>query len=121
MTKALSQYITRHQKVPFSYGQMDCVLFAFGWAELKTGVDKLADLPKWCSEKEARRVIRSVGGLENGLDARFTRIDARQAKDGDLAIFNGSVCIFSGAHIVGPSEDGLIYVDRMKAQCAWSV
>lgn len=118
----LAEYITRHLRVPFCYGRLDCVLFAAGWVKEKTGVDPLAGLPKWKNERQAMRVIKAAGGLEAAIDKRLKRVEPNFAKDGDIALLTDlGVCIFSGADIVGPSIDGLKFVNRMEARCAWSV
>lgn len=117
----LAEYITRRLRVPFFWGKHDCVLFASGWVKCKTGIDHLADQPTWTSAKGAMRIVRDLGGLESLMDGRFDRINPHAAKDGDLALYNGALCIFSGPHIVGPGPDGLSFIDRMGAVCAWRV
>lgn len=116
----LSDYITRHLRVPFSYGRMDCALFAAGWVREKTGTDPIADLPKWANARQAKRLMKKID-MERWLDQKFTPINPHKANDGDLAIYQGSVCIFSGAHIVGTAENGLQFINRMEAECAWSI
>lgn len=116
----LAEYIASNLAREFEWGRFDCVLFASGWVQIRTGVDPLSDLPKWKTERQARRVIAAVGGLEKALDDRFKRIHPSLARDGDLALRNGAVCVFSGAHIVGPGMAGLEFIDRMEASCAWS-
>jgi hypothetical protein len=61
-----------------------------------------------------------MGGFETILDARLTRINPKLAKDGDVALYRSAICIFSGPHIVGPGFNGLVFVNRMEAECAWS-
>lgn len=117
----LHNYITSRLDEPFCYGRLDCVLFATDWIKHATGRDVIADLPGWSTEKEAFRVIRDAGGLEKAIDARLDRINPNKAKDGDIALCNGCVMVFSGAHIVGPGKNGIDYIDRMRAECAWSV
>lgn len=116
-----AQYISDHLVAPFDWGTNDCVLFAARWVKNKTGVDPLAGLPKWKTSLQAARVIRSIGGLEAAIDARLQKIDPRSAVDGDLAFYNGCVCIFSGSYIVGPGPSGLEFVRRSKAVTAWRV
>jgi hypothetical protein len=118
---ALADYITRHLRVPFVWGMNDCALFAARWVHIKTGVDPLEGMPKWSGEKEARRIMRDVGGVEAWIDGRFQRVDPNLAKDGDIALVNGVVVIFSGGYLYGPGEGGLKAISRMEAQCSWSV
>ncbi|MBS1170017.1 MAG: hypothetical protein H6R01_935 [Burkholderiaceae bacterium] len=117
----LADYITRHLRVPFFYGRMDCVLFAAGWVREKTGAEPLDGIAIWETERQAMRAVKAAGGLEAALDARFPRVNPNLAKDGDLALYGKSICIFSGDHIVGPGKDGLEFINRMEAACAWSI
>lgn len=116
----LHEYITANLRKPFVWGEFDCVLFAVGWLKIATGVDYIADLPKWNSEKQALRVIKRVGGLEKAIDTKLKRINPNLAGDGDVALYNGCMCLFSGAYIIGPNKGGLERIDRTKAECAWS-
>ena len=116
----LHEYITAHLGEPFCYGQMDCVLFAAGWVKHATGRDLVAG-KKWDSEKEALRMVKAAGGLESAIDGLLARIPPNLAKDGDIALYDGCVMVFSGAYIVGPGKSGLDYINRTKACCAWSV
>ena len=117
----LADYITSHLSTPFEWGKFDCILFASGWARHATGVDHLAGTPPWASANQAMRAVKALGGIEVILDARFDRIHPNMAKDGDLAPYQEAAHLFSGVHIVGPGESGLVFTDRMKADGAWSV
>lgn len=87
---------------------------------MSTGVDHLEPLPKWSTEKEAYRVIQSVGGLVEAMDQRFKRINPNFAVDGDLAFRGGNLMIFTGSKLAGLTHDGLAHVSRLEAECAWS-
>jgi hypothetical protein len=119
MTMKLHDYLAKHLQTPFEWGKHDCVLFANGWAVAATGIDYLAGYPTWSSEREARRLLVSMGGLEALLDKHFTRINPNLAPDGALALCDSGLRLVSGAHIVGPGETGLIYRNRTDATCAW--
>jgi len=115
----LAAYIEQHLQTPFEWGRHDCVLFAARWVQIATGVDHLAGVPPWHGEREALRMLRECGGLEALLDARFARVHPNMAHDGALAIYENSVCIVTGAHIVGPGLSGLTFNPRTLATCAW--
>lgn len=117
----LADYIAAHLSRPFAWGEHDCVLFAARWVARQTGRDPLAGLPPWSTMREALRVLQGVGGIEAALDARFPRVMPNLARDGDLALYGRSLCLFSGPHVVGPAEAGLLFIDRMQIECAWSV
>lgn len=115
----LQAYITAHLDVPFEWGRNDCVLFAARWVKESTGRDHLVGVAGWKTMREALRVLKQHGGIEKILDARFERVPVGMAKDGDLALYRGSVCIFSGVNIVGPAPHGLEFVNRKHAEMAW--
>jgi hypothetical protein len=116
----LPEYIASNLRKPFEWGRLDCVLFAATWAEHVSGINYLEGVPKWSSAKQGMRMVKEMGGLESLIDARLRRINPNAAKDGDIALHKGRVLIFSGAHIVGPGSDGLTYLNRLEAACAWS-
>jgi hypothetical protein len=120
VTVTLPEFIAANAQRPFVWGEWDCILFASAWAQHKTGADYLAGLPAWNNERQALRAIRLAGGLAKALDDRLKRIHPNLANDGDVGMLDGRIAIFSGPHLVGPAYDGLIFVDRTKAQCAWS-
>lgn len=118
---SLQAYLTTHLNTPFEWGSNDCVLFAAGWVQQATGRDPLDGVPKWRSMREALRTLKNMGGMERVLDDRFPRIPVRSAKDGDLALYRGCICIFNGSNIVGPYYTGLVFTKRSNAEFAWSV
>lgn len=117
----LADYIATHLSTPFKWGEHDCVLFAARWVQASTGRDPLAGLPHWDSKRTAAQVIAFVGGLVVALDERFVRVQPNFARDGDLVLREGAVCIVSGPHLVGAGPAGLNFIDRTEAQFAWSV
>lgn len=116
----LADYIAANLSTPFAWGAWDCVHFAAGWAHVVTGRDYLEGMRGWKTEQGAARAIKRAGGLAAALDSRLNRIHPNLAKDGDVALYKGALCLFSGPHIVGPGPTGLIFIDRTEAECAWS-
>jgi hypothetical protein len=114
------QYIASHLAKPFAWGQHDCVLFVAGWLKLSTGVDHLAGIKPWSTEAGAMRMVARRGGFEKILDGRLTKIAPAMATDGCVALCDGRLHLFTGSKIVGPGSNGLVFINRMKAECAWS-
>jgi hypothetical protein len=114
----LPEYIISKLNVPFEYGTNDCILFTIGWLELSTD-KKYLPQEKWNNEKQALRIIKKLGGLENQFDKHLKQIEPNFAKDGDLTIVDGISYLFSGSNIVSVSKNGLIYRNRMLAKKAW--
>ena len=117
----LPGYIAQHLATPFAWGSHDCAFFASNWVKEATGIDCAAGLGTWSTARQANATIERVGGMETVIDAHLTRINPNFANDGDIAIQNGTVMIFSGAQIVGPGKYGLIFLSREKAECAWGI
>ncbi len=116
----LPAYIAARLSIPFAWGANDCMTFAIRWVELSTG-RKLLPAKLWDSELAAARVIQQHGGLVAALDAHFTRLKhPNYAKDGDIAIADGTVSLVSGRHVVAPGEKGLVFNPRTRAQHAWT-
>lgn len=116
----LPEYIAANLEREFVWGQWDCVTFAAGWIHLATGIDHLAGITPWRSKIGAARVMKELGGFEAAIDRALIRIHPNMAKDGDIALRDGCMCVFSGQHIVGPGPTGLTFISRMEAKCAWS-
>lgn len=116
----LADYITAHLGKPFKWGENDCVGFAVGWLEQATGRDYLSQYRPWSTALEAARKVADLGGLDALFDAELTPINPHLAADGDLAIIRGTAFVFSGPHVVSVGESGLVFLDRMEAQYAWS-
>lgn len=117
----LPDYIASHLVTPFAWGANDCMTFALGWVEISTGKRHLPDEVLWQDEWRAARLIKEHGGLVAALDAHFVRIHPNYAKAGDLAIADGVVSIVSGAHLVAPGAEGLVFRPRTEADHAWTV
>lgn len=116
----LAEYITVHLTKPFEWGRHDCCTFVGGWVEIKTGRDYLTEhRPLPLTARQAVKKLRALNGLFSFLDSHFTSIDPCMAQDGDLAIVDGALCLFSGRHVVAVGMNGLEYADRTRAQCAW--
>jgi len=116
----LADYITDHLGKPFEWGVNDCVGFAVGWLEQATGRDYLTQHRPWSTALQAARKVADLGGLDALFDAELTQINPNFAADGDLAIIRGTAYLFSGPHVVSVGEDGLVFLDRLEAQYAWS-
>ena len=124
----LPDYILSHLNTPFAWGKHDCVLFAANWVRLATGADPLAGIEPWSNAMQAAAAIKQAGGLVAAMDKRFARINPHSAQDGDLALFASRIphpasciCIFSGAHIIGPGDHGSVRNSRMLAEAAWRI
>lgn len=123
---ALFAFIESRQSHSFAWLRgADCVSFALAGVEAQTGVDLLADIPRWRTRKEALAVTRSVGGLRAALDARMDRVEPAFAQRGDVAglpdkAFGVRLMLVEGQNLVGPGGDRLHRLDRSAMAIAWS-
>jgi hypothetical protein len=117
----LFEYISLHASKPFKWGENDCCTFIGEWIRIKTGRDYLAEHKPWRTAKQASKKLRDLGGLPALLQSNLKQINPNLALDGDIAISNGTACLYSGRHIVSVGKDGLLFADRMLAESAWRV
>jgi hypothetical protein len=114
-----AEYVTDRLATPFTWGKHDCICFAVGWLAIVSGRDLLAPYRPWDDDLSAQRAIRKAGGLEKQFDLHLSRIEPHRATDGDITLVDGTAYLFSGAQLVGPGKDGLVFRSRMEATCAW--
>lgn len=103
----------------------DCVSFAGAAIEAQTGIDPLADLPRWRTRAEAMAVAEAQGGIEAGVDRRLVRIAGAMAQRGDIAglpdpLLGIRLMVIEGATLVGPGARGLERLPRAEMTMAWS-
>lgn len=102
-----------------------CVSFSLRAVDAQTGVDLLADIPRWANRREALAVAQSLGGLRSALDARMDRTAPALAKRGDVAAladraFGVRLMVIEGPTLVGPGGRGLERLPRSAMTLAWS-
>ncbi|MAM39348.1 MAG: hypothetical protein CL949_12815 [Erythrobacter sp.] len=123
---ALLDWIAMHRFQPHSWKRGgDCVSFALGGVHAQTGIDHLADLPRWASRAEALAVARELGGLTKALDARLVPIAPALAQRGDVAglpdrAFGVRLMIVEGDLLCGPGEARQERLPRSAMVRAWS-
>ncbi|MEL6485653.1 MAG: hypothetical protein AAFQ13_00720 [Pseudomonadota bacterium] len=101
-----------------------CVSFSLACVFAQTGIDYLADLPRWSNRAEALEVARSLGGLRTALNARFDRTTPALAQRGDIAglpdaDFGVRLMVVEGETLVGPALYGNERLDRGAMRIAW--
>ena len=116
---SLSEYLQRYSSKSFKWGTHDCITFCCGWIEDQTKHDYLKEHRPWRTARQASNKLRDLGGLFFLFDENLSRINPNLARDGDLTIHGNTAFLFSGRHIVSVGPDGLVFIDRMIALCAW--
>lgn len=115
----LPEYLAANRSRAFAWGEFDCVIFALGWVKACRGHDALVDIPSWRNERQARRIIRALDGLDRAFSDRFEVINPHLAQDGDIGMWNGCCGIFSGRHIVCAGPNNLEFIERTQCSNAW--
>lgn len=125
--RALLAEVARHQALPFSWDESNCVYFPMDCVKAMTGDDPWADERGCTSEQDfARRLVRL--GFKNVGDvfaSKFAEIALSYMGRGDLAVIEqdgktpGVICV--GAHLVGKIETGMLFMPRSLAIRAFKV
>ncbi len=120
-------YLHDRLKTPHGWGANDCVKFGWGAAKALTGDDLQKRFGRdWTSHKGAVRVLRSVGGIEAGMDTLLPRTPCAHAHRGDLGlvetpVYGPTLVVIEGTHVCAPGPRGLVRVQRSELKAAWSL
>jgi hypothetical protein len=117
----LFEYISLHANRKFKWGENDCCTFIGEWIRIKTGRDYLAAHKPWSTARQASKKLKDLGGIAALLQSNLKQINPNMALDGDIAISEGTACLYSGRHIVSVGKEGLLFVNRTLAESAWRV
>ncbi len=124
---ALIGFLADRSGMPFRWGRgrNDCVAFSAKAAKVQTGIDPLGDL-QWKSRREARALMKRLGGLEKAVDDRLPRIAPAMAMRGDIAGVEDPelgirLMVVEGATLAGPGARGLERLPRAMMVAAWSI
>lgn len=88
---ALQEYVSRWANAECDYNRFDCVRFASGWVEIRTGFNPLSKLPTWRSERQGREVATSGHNrVAEHADALLgASVAVSDAQWGDIAGISG--------------------------------
>ncbi len=121
---SLAAYIAAGEAVPFAWGTNDCVMFAAGAVLALTGINPLAGIGRWKTERGALRALVRCGGLAAAVSSVLTEIPIAHAHRGDIGAINGErgllLVVIEGMTLVGPDLRGLSRLPRDQLVQAWS-
>jgi hypothetical protein len=123
----LMRFLAERRRVPFDWGQHDCVLFACSWIEEATGADPLGDLRgQWTDAASAVRLLRDLGGLRAAVESKMGEpIPVLMAQRGDLALIEREdergLGVVVGADVAVLTPAGIGFVALSEASAAWRV
>lgn len=128
-SKLLQDYAAGYGCAPFDWKTANCCHFAAGWIRLRTGVDPMAGLPETPAAKDARRLVRVLGGLRQAMTKQSgcRQILASLAQVGDVVLRElpeGGVAlgICAGRTAMHVDENGdIVHIEMAGATCAWRV
>lgn len=123
---ALLELIEARMRAPLVWGKRenDCVSFQLAAVLAQTGVDRMGELPDWTTERGAKRVMASLGGLEAAVDGVLNPVPLALAKRGDVGLIEANrvrcLVTIEGDTVIGPGIDGLVRHPRTALLRAWS-
>jgi hypothetical protein len=124
--RRLTSHLFGRLRERFSYGGLDCVLFAANAVQAMTGTDLLGELRgKWHTKSQAMRMIASLGGLRAAVAGVMGPASEQVPKRGDLVLcelgLGPTLCLSWGIGVLGPGAEGLMTM-RLPAQFeTWSI
>lgn len=124
----LHDYVAALEGSSFSWGTLDCALFAAGAVMAQTGVDLAADFRgRYRTARGSVRALRRFGAgtLAATIAARLPAIEPAFAQRGDVVMADGiaGVCVGPRALFVGEVDGapGWVSLGRLAWQHAWKV
>lgn len=124
----LHDYVAGLEGSSFSWGELDCALFAAGAVLVQTGVDLAADFRgRYATARGSVRALRRFGAgtLVATIAAKLPMIEPAFARRGDIVMAGGiaGVCVGTRALFVGEVDGapGWVSLDRAAWQHAWKV
>lgn len=126
----LAAMVEARRRVPFAWGEQDCMTWAADVILELSGVDFLSVYRgTYDTEDQAEAILHAEGGLEALLARLATgagmteRASPRLAQRGDLALVRVGnqmmAGVITGTAIAVPGSDGLAFVPARLAQRAW--
>lgn len=122
----LFQHIKSRAKMPFAWGEHDCVMFAVGCAQAMTGVDLAESYRGYETQLQAARIIQDAGGFRELVTLNVgPEISPKLARRGDWVMISQgdslalAVCI--GSDAIAPGKDKLVSVPMSEAIAAWRI
>ncbi len=129
--EALTDYLWRHQRVPFEYGRHDCRTFACRWVDSQLDTNYLLRVEAHIRSKGLRQVLgtlRNVGGYMAMCAEIVGKLpsDDSAHKPGDVAIFlqadnTETLGIVSSRLVHAPGQEGLVAFGADRIRCYWSL
>ncbi len=128
--EALAAEIERVWRLPFSWGDHDCCLFAANCVFAFTGVDLAASFRGYKTRREAMEVLKKFGGVGGVAEAvahshAVPEIVPLCARRGDVCLLDAGrgetlgVCV--GDWIVCPGFSGLTAFPLLQGIRAWEI
>ncbi len=129
LAKRLAEYAAGYAVGAFDWQRANCCHFAAGWVTAVRGAAPMEGLPDTPSAKEARRLIRALGGIRQAVTKQtgLQQIAAEFAQVGDIVLrqIDGSriaLGICAGRTAMHVDEAGaIVHLPVAGAVCAWRV
>lgn len=127
--RALSDYITARQRMPFKWGENDCMAFVAGGVHALTGNDFYPEYSGYETEEGAKEVLQAHGGAKGIMTKHLGEghDNVMLAQRGDAVLvkimgeYIGGIVDDTGLRIALVSPAGLVRLPLRKAVRVWSV
>jgi hypothetical protein len=126
--KRLTDFLEAQRKLPFVWGQNDCVLFASKAANEVVDRDLTPEMLGYGEYDKARaiEILREHGGDISGIfDKHFKRKVKSMAQRGDIALVKHkdqkAAGVIVGRYVMCKTLDGMINVPMNDAIIVWGV
>lgn len=126
--RALLEEVKRHEALPFSWEESNCVYFPMDCVKVITGQDPWEEVRGICtSEKDFKRGLAKYKfkDLGDAFAAKFCEVPILRMGRGDIAVveqdgeLGGAVCVNS--YLVGKAKTGMSYIPLAMAVRAFKV
>lgn len=123
----LSNYLSERAKMPFSWGDNDCLSFTAKAVEELTGVDFYKDYSDYTDEESAAKMLEKNGGAKGIITACLGRgsYNILSAKRGDVVVvklpeYTAGIVDDTGQRIALVTPNGLMRIPLKRAIMYWS-
>ncbi len=125
--RRFSEFLSEHKKMPFQWGENDCVLFVGKSVKAITDQDFYSQY-HYSNEEEAKKIIEDNGGIKGLISKALgdPHTNYKKAKRGDAVLMKlpeitAGVVDDSGAWIVSLTKTGTLKLPLRNAIYVWSV
>ena len=135
----LNDFLERATTRSWGWGTLDCCLFIADWVQEETGIDPAAEYRgTYCSERQARDLVKTVGGPERLLqrclahanctrtehpqrgDVGLVMVGAKRWRDRILLLPTAAICVRPKMWAVKATDSASVLIQNFPVRAAWT-